>query len=148
MEPVTPVADPCPLTALSALPALPLYPRAAHTTLLLGAGPRRARSARPARPPEWPLRHGGGLASSSSRLYARPAPFHLLGSPGTFPPEASCTCIPTQGRPLTSWPEPPDTFRENVTGISGVPRTRPRTQGPRPGHHALPDLHNTFLQVI
>ena len=39
MEPVTTVADPCPLTALSALPALPLYPRAAHTTLLLGAVP-------------------------------------------------------------------------------------------------------------
>ena len=48
MEPVTTVADPCPLTALSALPALPLYPRAAHTMLLLGAGPRRARSAGPA----------------------------------------------------------------------------------------------------
>ena len=136
--------DPRPLTAPSALPALPVHPRAAPTTPVPGGpgalgvcDPPSGRSAAAPR-----------VGFFLPRLCTRPAPSHLPGSPGTPPQEATCPCVPAWGRPLTSRPEPPDTFRENVTGITGVPRTRPRTQGPQPGHHAFPDLHNTFLQGI
>lgn len=149
---VTAAADPWDLLmALSALPALLASPIAAPAKLLLGTGPGRSQECREFTSPGAALPWNPRIGFFLLQNVTKPAPLRPRGLPwGHFPKKPPAPASSPGSQLLTTHPEPPDTFQMNVTGIPGVPSTRPCIQVPRHGGHASalsPDLHITFLQV-